>query len=140
MGYHESYRKKIFLAVIEITLTMFSLSFKIPLRNDKYVVRYAMYRAPGVLRRITPASELLYFLLCMRNGVHTETQCGDAAVADQMITKTLTLEEVVDLMEESQISERKQFGAFDLLRVTHPSMGAGIIISSHGDEHVLIHV
>lgn len=57
-----------------------------------------------------------------------------------MATRTMNIEEVADFLEQGEVVERNTHGAFDVLRVMHPSIGSGIIISSHSDEHVLIHV
>lgn len=61
-------------------------------------------------------------------------------VMTQLATRIMNIEEVADFLEKGEVTHQSNHGAFDVLRVTHPSIGTGILISSHCEEHLLIHL
>lgn len=50
----------------------------------------------------------------------------------------INIAEVADLIEKCEVVERQSFGAFDILKVQHPELGERILVTSHGEDHVVI--
>ena len=53
--------------------------------------------------------------------------------------QVLTLEEVADLLEASEVLVESDFGPFKAIKFHTEQHGEAICITSHGDKHVVIH-
>ena len=54
--------------------------------------------------------------------------------------QVLSLEEVSDLLEASETVEESDFGPFKSIRLSNEIHGEAVCITSHGDQHLVIHL
>ena len=65
---------------------------------------------------------------------------SDLATTSSLQIKVLSLEEVADLLEASEITEESEFGPFKAIRLNSQAHGNAVCVTSHGDKHLVIHI
>ena len=61
-------------------------------------------------------------------------------ICQNLQIKVLGVEEVADLLESSEELGRSDFGPFEAVRLKHQSLGEAVCITSHGGDHLVIHL